>query len=255
MAGRARLTRPLAPPRNAGVLRFLPATDFFWRVFVAVGNMGCVRSAPSLTRPTAYGEVASFPAERVGDEGLVEAAARGDQAAVAVVWDRYSELVRGILFGALGPDSAIDDLLQEVFIAFVRGARNIEDGSRLRAYLAGAAVRLAAAEIRRRTVRRWVRLSKTGDLPETPVSPRDAEGRQVLLALQRVLGRLTSRRRMAFVLRHIEGLEMMEAASALRVSESTLRRELARAREQVLLGASREPALAEFLERIRSGQS
>jgi len=56
---------------------------------------------------------------------------------------------------------------------------------------------------------------------------------------------------MAFILRHVQGLELLEAGAALGVSESTLRRELVTAREQVLLWASREPALAEFLSRMK----
>jgi RNA polymerase sigma-70 factor (ECF subfamily) len=189
---------------------------------------------------------------RAGDALLVEAAARGDREAIGAVWDRYADLVRGVLYGALGPDHALEDLAQDVFLAFARGAKNIADGSALRSYLAGVAVRMAALEIRRRKVRRWVRLSPTGELPERPTPPRDVEGREALRALHRVLERLSGRRRLAFVLRHVQGLEMLEAASALGVSESTLRRELLRAREHVLLGARREPALAEFLRRAHA---
>ncbi|KYF89579.1 hypothetical protein BE18_13915 [Sorangium cellulosum] len=60
-----------------------------------------------------------------------------------------------------------------------------------------------------------------------------------------MLDRLSTRRRMAFVLRHVQGLDMLETAAALGVSESTLRRELESARE--LLRKAREPALQEFL--------
>ncbi len=197
------------------------------------------------------GEVAAFPADRVTDARLVEAAAGGDRTAIAAVWDRYVKMVRGILFGSLGPDHAVEDLVQDVFLAFVRGAGSIGDGKLLRSYLAGVAVRLAALEIRKRKVRRWVRLSSTGDLPDPPLLPQDFEGRQALSALYRVLDKLASRQRLAFVLRDIQGMEMLDAAASLGVSESTLRRELARAREKVMIGAKREPALAEFLARRR----
>jgi RNA polymerase sigma-70 factor, ECF subfamily len=187
--------------------------------------------------------------DRAGDAQLVEGAARGDRSAIAAVWDRYASFVRTMVYGALGPDSALDDLVQEVFLAFVRGAKSIVDGAQLRNYLAGVAVRLVALEIRRRKVRRWVHLSPSGELPDRPTPPRDIEGRETLRALYRVLERLSTRRRLAFVLRHVQGLEMLDAARALEVSESTLRRELSRARQQVMLGAQREPALAEFLQR------
>jgi len=187
--------------------------------------------------------------DRTGDAQLVEAAARGDRAAMAEVWDRYSNFVRRVLHGALGRDSAVEDLTQEVFLAFVRGARTVSDGAKLRGFLAGVAVRLALTEIRRRRVRRWLTLSPSGELPELPAPVRDSDGQEVLAALDRVLSGMSQRRRMAFVLRHVQGLEMLEVAAALSISESTLRRELSRARKQVMLGAGREPALADYLAR------
>lgn len=214
-------------------------------------------SFPSPLKPAPTSAVAVFPVDRTGDAQLVEAAARGDRAAMAEVWDRYSDFVRRVLHGALGRDSAVEDLTQEVFLAFVRGAKTVSDGAKLRGFLAGVAVRLAAMEIRRRRVRRWLTLSPTGELPEQPAPSRDNDGREVLTALDRVLSGMSQRRRMAFVLRHVQDLEMLEVAAALSISESTLRRELLRAREQVLRGAGREPALADYLarrERVAGGR-
>ncbi len=197
------------------------------------------------------GQVSRFPAERLGDAELVQAAARGDADAISVIWDRYAALVRGVLRGALGPDLIVEDLLQEVFIAFVKGAKGIQEASALRGYLVGVAVRLAALELRRRKVRRWVMLSPTGELPDTAVMPRDSEGRQALQALYRVLDQLGSRRRLAFVLRHVQGMGLNDVAAALRVSESTARREVARARAHIVKSGQREPALHAYIQRFR----
>jgi RNA polymerase sigma-70 factor (ECF subfamily) len=192
--------------------------------------------------------LARFPQDRYGDAQLVADVARGDRAALGVVWDRYAKLVRGVLIGAIGPDGVVDDLQQEVFLAFYKGAGRIEQGGALRGYLIGVAVRLAALEIRRRKVRRWVGLSSTGELPDLPVAPEDSEGRESLRALYRVLDQLGSRRRLAFVLRHVQGLEILEVAEALGISESTTRRELSRAQQQLAALAKREPALTQYLE-------
>ena len=154
-----------------------------------------------------------------------------------------------------GPDLVVEDLLQEVFIALVRGAKGIHEAAALRGYLVGVAVRLAALELRRRKVRRWVMLSPTGELPDTAVMPRDSEGRQALQALYRVLDQLGSRRRLAFVLRHVQGMGLTEVAAALRVSESTARREVARARAHIAKSGLREPALHAYVERFRSAAS
>jgi RNA polymerase sigma-70 factor (ECF subfamily) len=201
------------------------------------------------------GQVSRFPAQRLGDAELVLAAARGDADAISVIWDRYAALVRSVLRGAIGPDLAVEDLLQEVFIALVKGAKGIHDGAALRGYLVGVAVRLAALELRRRKVRRWVMLSPTGELPDSAVLPRDTESRQALQALYRVLDQLGSRRRLAFVLRHVQGMGLGEVAAALKVSESTARRELARARTHIVKSGRREPALHAYLERFRGSEA
>jgi RNA polymerase sigma-70 factor (ECF subfamily) len=191
--------------------------------------------------------VTAFPEDRFVDAKLVRDASRGDRAALGFVWDRYARLVRGVLRGVLGPDDAVDDLVQEVFIAFQRGAARIEDGSALRGYLVGVAVRLGALEIRRRKVRRWVGLSPSGEPPDVPIAPSDAEGRESLRALYRVLDQLGSRRRLTFTLRHVQGLELLEIGAAVGISESTVRRELRRAEQQVSALVRREPALERYL--------
>ncbi len=176
-------------------------------------------------------------------------ASRGDREAIAAIWDRYSSLVRGIVYGALGPDHAIEDLTQEVFLAFIRGASRVKEGAALRGYLASMAVRQAAQEIRRRKVRRLVGLSATGELPERPCAPADSEGRMALGALHGILERLSHRRKMAFILRHVQGLEMLEAAQALGVSESTLRRDLSAARDFIKSCAASDATLSELISR------
>lgn len=195
--------------------------------------------------------VALFPVEKRSDAGLVAAIAAGDRSAVAAAWDRHSGLVRGVLYGVLGPDPSLEDLVQEVFLALLRGAARLRDGAALRGYLASTAAKLGALELRRRRVRRWVALSPTGELPDPGAERVDVEHREVLRALHRTLARLSVRRRTAFVLRDVQGLEMLETAAALGISESTLRRELDSARE--LVRRTREPALREFLQRREGG--
>ena len=214
---------------------------------------GAVSTPPTYKLPAGPAAVTRFPADRLSDADLVRAAASGEAGAVGVVWERYAPLVRGVLRGSLGPDHAIEDLLQEVFVGFLKGAKNIHEGAALRGYLVGVAVRLAALELRRRKIRRWVTLTPTGVLPERSSPPADAEGRAALSALHRVLDGVSSRRRLAFVLRHVQGLEILDVAASLGISESTARRELERARSYVLKRGEREPALKPYLARAARG--
>jgi len=195
--------------------------------------------------------VSPFPQERLGDSELVEAVARGDTRAVGVVWDRYSHVVRSVLRSNLGADNAIEDLLQEVFIAFIRGASDLRDPAALRAYLVSVAVRIVLVELRRRRVRRWVTLSPKGELPELVSRPADLDGARAVRSLHRVLETLPPRRRVAFVMRQVQGLEIVEVAAALDVSESTVKREVVKARRAIVARAKRsEPSLWEYIRRI-----
>jgi RNA polymerase sigma-70 factor (ECF subfamily) len=199
-------------------------------------------------------QVSRFPRDRLGDSELVEAVARGDTAALGVVWDRYAQIVRSVLRSNLGIDAAVEDLLQEVFIAFFRGAPTLRDGSALRAYLVSVAVRLVFVELRRRRVRRWVTLSPKGQLPDVASPPSDLDGALALRGLYRLLELLPPRRRVAFMLRQVHGLEIAEVAAALRTSESTAKREVSRARHAIMMRAKRlEPTLWEFIRRYDEG--
>jgi RNA polymerase sigma-70 factor (ECF subfamily) len=214
--------------------------------------------SPSWSGPKAGGAtVTHVPLERYSDAQLVRDVVAGNSPALGVIWDRYAKLVRSVLFGAIGPDSAIEDLLQDVFLAFQRAAPNMLDGGALRGYLISIAVRTAGLELRRRKLRRWVGLSATGELPEVPAPPEDAEARESLRALYRVLDQLSPRRRLAFVLRHVQGLPMRDVSLALKISESTTQRELLRAHEQIAALAKREPSLTHYLAlrtRSREGE-
>jgi RNA polymerase sigma-70 factor (ECF subfamily) len=214
-----------------------------------------VRSLHNSRLPEGVAPVSRFPYERLADAELVGAVARGDSHAVAVIWDRYAPLVRSVVRASLGPDSSAEDLVQDVFVAFLKSAETMRDASAVRGFLIGVAVRLVALELRRRKIRRWVSLSPSGALPDTPVAPRDSEGREALEALYRLLGRMPNRRRLAFVLRVVQGCEILEVAAALGVSDSTAKREVIRAQEQLLKQANREPALLQYVEKTLAGRA
>jgi RNA polymerase sigma-70 factor (ECF subfamily) len=203
-------------------------------------------SPPRLQRDQLVPRVARFPHERLSDAELVAAIVQGETAALGVIWDRHSPAVRGVLRSSLGVDAELEDLLQDVFIGFLRGAARLRSADSLRGYLIGVAVRLVMGELRRRRVRRWVLLVPNEQLaaaPE-PAPPHDSDAADALRALYRVLDRMSARRRLAFVLRHVQGLEVAEAARLMNISESTLKREARRARQLIVARAQKsEPKL------------
>lgn len=82
------------------------------------------------------------------DDGLMAAIAAGDHVALREVFTRHAPWLAARLRRLL-PADAVEDVLQETFIAVWRGARNYHADGRLGAWLWGVARRQAALWLRR----------------------------------------------------------------------------------------------------------
>ena len=169
-----------------------------------------------------------------------------DPRAATLVWDRYSGLVRGVLFRSVGPGHDVDDLLQDVFIGFFKNVGTLRDASSLRPFLVGIALRTARTALRKKRVRRWLHLSDDGTMPDAESNDADPRSREALRRLYAILDELPDRERLAFVLRHAEGHELTETAAALGVSLATVKRMLQRADAHVQARASDDDLLREW---------
>jgi RNA polymerase sigma-70 factor (ECF subfamily) len=192
--------------------------------------------------------VSSEPAEEVDDVTLAADAAKGDPAAHAAIWDRYSPLVRRILVRGLGPGSEVEDQLQEVFLRFYRNRTLLRDHAALRSFLFGITLRVAASELRSRHIRSWLRLTKDGVLDDQEAAPTDdPDAREAVKRLYAILDRLNAKSRLAFVLHYVDGWELTEVAEAFGVSLATVKRRLARTSVRVFAGAQADNLLVHFL--------
>ncbi len=135
---------------------------------------------------------------------------------------------------ALGNQEA-DELLQDVFLRVVDGARRFEQRSKVRTWIFTIARNLYLQRLRRK--RLW------GELEEEPLDPapdpeRAAEGRERLAATLRELQRLPEGTRSALLLHVEEGLSYLEISRALGISVGALKVMVHRAR--LRLAAARE---------------
>jgi RNA polymerase sigma-70 factor (ECF subfamily) len=183
------------------------------------------------------------------DAELAALAKSKDPRAATLVWDRYSGLMHGILYRALGPGHDIEDLLQDVFFGFFKNVGTLRDPSSLRSFLIAIAMRTAFTELRRRRVRRWLRLSDDGRLPDVASNDGDARAREAARRLYALLDELSDRERLAFVLRHADGHELTETASLLGVSLATVKRVLRRAEAHMESRAREDDLLCAWAER------
>jgi RNA polymerase sigma-70 factor (ECF subfamily) len=182
------------------------------------------------------------------DAEMVAALRAGQPWAARAIWDRYSVRVHRFLARALGrPTEEVEDLTQEVFLRIFSRAHAIREPGALREFAMSVAVRVLKWELRRRWVRRKVRLSVTGDLPEV-VGERgkDEEARHALRRCYRILDALGARERTAFALRYMEEMTLEEVAARMEVSLSTAKRLVGRSSAAVAEQVGGDPDLCGY---------
>ena len=178
------------------------------------------------------------------DVTLARAASSGDPRATSVLWDRFSPLVRRMLRRTLGPTAEVEMLLQEVFLRALSQLVSLPESAQLKPFVVAVTVRVLSGELRRNRMRRLLRLQSpwhTSDLVSS-----DPATRTALSSLYRILDELDVDARLAFTLRHFEGLQITELASAMDASVSSAKRRLARANARVQAAVSRDAAFSAY---------
>lgn len=203
------------------------------------------RGVPRTAAHTAVVEAMPLPDH--DDAALLRALASSHPGAAKVIVARYGTLVRSLLRRTLGPGPEIEDRVQDTFLHLFRRAADVRDPSALSSFVVGVAMRVARSELRRRRLRRWLLLTDAGTLPEVAAPHVSPETRQAVAALYEVLDQLDAEARMAFVLRHVQGMELLDVAAALGCSLATVKRRIERAGKRVEVLARTRPALAPWL--------
>jgi RNA polymerase sigma-70 factor (ECF subfamily) len=165
-------------------------------------------------------------------------------------------MVRGILKRTFGPASDIDDLQQDIFLAFFRKVPGLRDPEALEAFVAAITSRMIKYEFRRRKhafVTSWGAQFDTSPEQDVPDDATvDIPARRALFAFSEVLDLLSPKDQMFFNLRFIKGLSLPEVAAAAGVSVSTTKRQLARVRKLVGQRLRTNPALADYASRMKA---
>lgn len=178
------------------------------------------------------------------DATLARAASSGDPRATSVLWDRFSPLVRRMLRRTLGPTAEVEALLQEVFLRALRQLGTLPESAQLKPFVVAVTVRVLSSELKRNRMRRFLRLR--GPWHSHDFAHADPATRTALSSLYRILDELDADARLAFTLRHFEGLQITELASAMDASLSSAKRRLARANARVQAAVSRDAAFSAY---------
>ena len=189
------------------------------------------------------------PLTFIGDDAaLVEALRAGHPGAAAALYDRYAPAVRLTLRSILGPDDEIPDLLQEVFIRALDRIERLREVDRLGAWLSTMGVFVARAHIRVRSRRRLLGFFSPERTKSQQLEQPPSEARRAVGEIYVVLDAMPVDERMAFVLRHLHEMTLVEAAEACETSLATIKRRLGRAEARFLEAVRERPGLNFWLE-------
>lgn len=188
-----------------------------------------------------------MPAHTMRDEeSVLAAAARGETNAFRALYDTHRAEVARLVFRMLPAQSDHDDVVQEVFVQVFRSLKDFRGQSKFSTWLHRVTVNVVLMHRRSQKSRPHLSDEEVVEVRDEGASPPDddAERRERMRAFGRILGRLSDKKRIAFVLHELEGLSPQEVANAMQCPVLTVRTRLFYARRELEAMMRDEPALA-----------
>jgi RNA polymerase sigma-70 factor (ECF subfamily) len=193
------------------------------------------------SRVTALGEaeaseVQVAPTLTLSDTELVRRASTGNAWAEEAIYRRYAALILGTARRLLADSVEAQDVAQETFVAAFAAWPQLREPTRLKQWLLQIAISKVHRRFRRRKLLRVLGFADSVDdatldkLARPDCAP---ELRAELSLLSRALERISAGERIAWMLRHVEGLSLEEVAHECDCSLATAKRRIAAAQERV----------------------
>jgi RNA polymerase sigma-70 factor (ECF subfamily) len=172
-----------------------------------------------------------------------------DPAAVAMPEDSGRTLtprVLGLLHSLLGPRADLEDWMQIVFLETCRALPRFRGTSSVSTFVGGICVRVARRAMRTSA---WTRRRVELDFEPLASSNPElaAEQSEQLRRLHVALSRLSSKKRAAFLLWSLEGLDVRAIAELMQASVSATKSRILYAQRELRQRAERDPYLRELV--------
>ncbi len=170
----------------------------------------------------------SFANPRQEDLRLVTRFNSGDPAAFSELFRRHQKDVARLVMRMLGSSGDVQDVMQEVFLQVFRSLSDFRGKSRLSTWIYRVAVNVVL--MHRRASRSRPVLARE-ELAPPPADPEPLPDEQVerslrVAALERLMERLSEKKRTVFVLHELQGLSPIEIADIVGAPVLTVRTRL-----------------------------
>ena len=173
------------------------------------------------------------PAAQQSDRELVERVAKGDRAAVRLLFMRHHARVYRFAARQTGSDMMADDIANEVFLELWRQAPAFEGRSEVSTWLLGIA-RFKALSALRRKKEEWLGDDDAAAIPDTADTPEVAVMKDdKATALRRMINALPEEHRTVIDLAYYHANSVTEIAEILSIPVATVKTRMFYARKKL----------------------
>lgn len=141
----------------------------------------------------------------------------------------------------------LEDLVHDAFVQALASIHGLRDPGALLGWMQTIAAHTAYRSIRARRARRWLRFWEPAQVPEVVVDGVEPELVEAYRRTYALLDRMPADERVAFALRHIDGMELTRVAELCDCSLATIKRRLARGEQRFARAAERDEILRGWL--------
>ncbi len=192
-----------------------------------------------------HGNVVRLKPTHLSNREIVSGLKKGDSRCADGLVDRFGVSIDRRVWRLLGADSEHHDVVQQVYAQILESVGSLRDPEALTQWIVKVTVNVVRNELRHRKYRRIVKLDEAPGLEL--LDNTDTEDRMRLARGYKILESMKTDLRIAFVMRFIEGAELMDVASAVGCSLSTVKRRISRARDVFMKKAKRDPILSSLV--------
>lgn len=166
-------------------------------------------------------------ADGLGDAELVARAVEGDRWSREVLYRRHARYLLAISTRLLANRSEGEEIVQDTFIVGFEQLGTLREPAALRAWLSRIAVSLVRRRLRRGRLLRVLGLDRSPDdatLSELASPALRPDDHAEIALIDRMLRQMPANRRIAWMLRRVEGLPLAEVAALCDCSLATSKR-------------------------------
>lgn len=163
----------------------------------------------------------------VDENGLVERARAGDQAAFAQLFEQYHAPILNYLHRMVSDRALAEDLTQDTFIKAYNALPRTKPDLAFKAWLYRIATNTAISHLRRGKIIKWLPFLSDRETPDEHIEKSVTRK----MDISEALSKLPQHYATALLLRHYQGLSLAETAQALDVTENAAKLRLFRARK------------------------